>query len=83
MPIYEIPAVEFGDLAFIRKVFRLEFKKKKFKATVVETQRKIFQKANTYCQGIRRIRIGIPGNSANIRRGTLWYSPEYFRNSDF
>ncbi len=36
-----------------------------------------------YCQGIRWIRIGIPGNSANIRRGILQYSPEYFRNSDF
>jgi hypothetical protein len=36
-----------------------------------------------YCQGIRRIRIGIPGNSANIRRGILRYLPEYFRNSDF
>jgi hypothetical protein len=36
-----------------------------------------------YCQGIRRIRIGIPGNSANIRRGILWYSRYYFRNSDF
>jgi hypothetical protein len=36
-----------------------------------------------YCQGIRRIRIGIPGNSTNIRRGILGYSPEYFRNSYF
>ncbi len=36
-----------------------------------------------YCQGIRRIRIGIPGNSANVRREILRYSPEYFRNSDF
>jgi hypothetical protein len=36
-----------------------------------------------YCQGIWWIRIGIPGNSANVRRGILRYSPEYFRNSDF
>ncbi len=36
-----------------------------------------------YCQGIRWIRIGIPGNSSNIRRGILRYSPGYFRNSDF
>jgi hypothetical protein len=33
--------------------------------------------------GIRRIRIGIPGSSANIRRGILRYSPEYFRNDYF
>jgi hypothetical protein len=26
-------------------------------------------KLNPYCQGIQRIRIGIPGSSANIRRG--------------
>ncbi len=29
--------------------------------------------SNPYCQGIRWIRIRIPGNSANIRRGILRY----------
>ncbi len=29
------------------------------------------------------IRIGIPGNSSNIRRGILRYSSDYFRNSDY
>jgi hypothetical protein len=42
-----------------------------------------FSDTHPYCQGIRRIRIGIPGNSANVRRGILRYSPEYFRNSGF
>ncbi len=36
-----------------------------------------------YCHGIRRIRIGIPGNSENISKGILRYSSEYFRNTNF
>ncbi len=38
---------------------------------------------NPYCQGIRRIKIGIPGNSENISKGILRYSLEYFRNTNF
>jgi hypothetical protein len=34
-----------------------------------------------YCQRIRRIRIEIPGNSENISKRTLRYSPEYFRTA--
>jgi hypothetical protein len=33
------------------------------------------RKSNPHCQGIRRIRIGIPGSSANIRRGIPIFVP--------
>jgi hypothetical protein len=42
----------------------------------------IMANPNPYCQGIRRIRIGIPGNSKYIWKGIPRYSPEYFRNSN-
>ncbi len=41
------------------------------------------QHEGPFCQGIRRIRIGIPGNPENICGGIPRYFPECFRNSNF